>query len=154
MASYDYDGQCGSCKHYTFEGDYSKGYCSMRRTYYYPDDSCQYWTDRGGSSGFCFLTTACCEYKGLPDDCRELETLRRFRDTYLKQKPYGQEMIDCYYEDAPEIVKKLKKHPERVKIYNEMYEKIRDIMDLIEKEDLKEATIEYLFMVYKLKRIM
>ena len=28
----------------------------------------------------CFLTTACCEVLGLPDDCFELRTLRRYRD--------------------------------------------------------------------------
>lgn len=51
----------------------------------------------------CFLTTAACEYKGLPDDCRELQVLRGFRDTYLLASIEGQELVERYYAIAPEI---------------------------------------------------
>lgn len=155
MSYYDYDGQCGSCREYSFEGDNSKGYCRYYRDYYYPDNSCSHWDERGssGSSG-CFITTACCKHKGLSDDCHELETMRSFRDGYLKKKKYGTELIQCYYNDAPQIVEKLEQNPDRESIYNKLYEEIVSIVHLIETEKPEEAIISYLFMVYKLTRYL
>lgn len=49
----------------------------------------------------CFLTTACCELLGLPDDCFELEALRRYRDRVLAVSPGGREDIALYYRVAP-----------------------------------------------------
>lgn len=51
------------------------------------------------ASGGCYLTTACCEYKGLPDNCEELTILREFRDTYVPAV-----LVVEYYKDAPSIV--------------------------------------------------
>jgi hypothetical protein len=51
----------------------------------------------------CFLTTAACQHKGLPDDCRELEVLREFRDTHLLATVEGQELVQRYYAVAPAI---------------------------------------------------
>ena len=57
--------KCGSCKYYTYEGEYKKGYCSWYKSYYYADDSCSHWEEGNiSSTGGCFLTTACCEHKG------------------------------------------------------------------------------------------
>lgn len=101
-------GHCRSCKYYEFSGENSKGYCSWFKAYYYADDSCKHYEEgSSSSSGGCFLTTACCKYKGLPDDCAELETLRRFRDTYLKETEYGSELIRAYYESAPALVERI-----------------------------------------------
>lgn len=52
----------------------------------------------------CFLTTACCETFGRPDDCWELETLRGFRDSVLAAMPGGTEDMADYYRLAPRIV--------------------------------------------------
>jgi hypothetical protein len=52
----------------------------------------------------CFLTTACCEALGLPDDCFELEALRRYRDLVLAASPQGREDIALYYRLAPAIL--------------------------------------------------
>lgn len=88
-------GHCRSCKYYEFSGENSKGLCSWYNAYYYADDSCKHYEEGSSSgSGWCFLTTACCKYKGLPDDCAELETLRRFRDNYLK----GRNTVRSLYE--------------------------------------------------------
>lgn len=62
-------------------------------------------------SGFCFITTAVCEYKGKPDDCMDLQILRQFRDEWLAFQSGGQELIDLYYEIAPGIVDKIKASP-------------------------------------------
>jgi hypothetical protein len=55
----------------------------------------------------CFLTTACCEVLGLPDDCFELRTLRRYRDETLPAMPGGNAAIAAYYGLAPSILDRL-----------------------------------------------
>lgn len=61
-----------------------------------------------GSSGGCFLTTACCEVIGLPDDCLELTVLRRFRDSVLPTLPGGDAEIALYYLLAPVVLRRLR----------------------------------------------
>ncbi|MEO0343220.1 MAG: CFI-box-CTERM domain-containing protein [Pseudomonadota bacterium] len=51
----------------------------------------------------CFLTTACCEMLGRPDDGFELTTLRGFRDRWLSKQPAGAVDISLYYELAPQV---------------------------------------------------
>ena len=55
----------------------------------------------------CFLTTACCDVLGLPDDCFELRTLRRYRDETLAAMPGGNSAIAAYYRIAPSILDRL-----------------------------------------------
>lgn len=57
---------------------------------------------RGG--GLCFITTAACEYLGLPDDNALLNAFRKFRDEFMG----GKEGVKKYYEIAPKIVEKIK----------------------------------------------
>jgi len=64
------------------------------------------------SSSNCFLTSACTEARGLPDDCEELTALRRFRDEWLKNQPGGLEEIEEYYRIAPMIVEKIHEQPD------------------------------------------
>jgi len=63
-------------------------------------------------TGACFLTTACCQAVGLDDDCWELRTLRKFRDTVLASSPDGQARIARYYEIAPRLVEKIAARPD------------------------------------------
>jgi hypothetical protein len=55
----------------------------------------------------CFITTAACEFRGLSDDCPELETLRAFRDAYLMRTAYGRDLVGHYYTIAPRIANAL-----------------------------------------------
>ena len=55
----------------------------------------------------CFLSTAACHFKGLRDDCYELESLRRFRDDYLMSSADGAAMVSHYYDVAPIICERL-----------------------------------------------
>ena len=76
MADYIRAGTCGACKEFEFEGNDKKGYCRRYRSYYWDNDSCRYYDEdderlSNGRSSTCFLTTACCDYKNLPDDCYE-----------------------------------------------------------------------------------
>jgi len=52
----------------------------------------------------CFITTAICRASGKPDDCGELQVLRKFRDEYLLTTPGGKLVVDVYYQIAPAIV--------------------------------------------------
>ena len=54
--------------------------------------------------GLCFITTAVCQSRGLPDDCAELTAFRAFRDGYLRACPDGEALIEEYYRIAPGIV--------------------------------------------------
>lgn len=58
------------------------------------------------TSGACFLTTAVVEMRGEADDGYTLSTLRKFRDTYLKNK---NNEVEKYYEVAPKLVKAIPK---------------------------------------------
>ena len=118
MSDYYYarENTCGSCRYYEYEGENTKGYCSWYKAYYYADDSCSHWEEKEGgfsASGGCFLTTACCEYKGLPDDCDELQAMRRIRDEYIRNQPYGDKLIRNYYESAPGIVQKINEREDK-----------------------------------------
>jgi len=55
-------------------------------------------------SSTCFLTTATVDSIGLADDCWELRSLRRFRDTVMMGTDEGRAMVDHYYATAPAIV--------------------------------------------------
>lgn len=152
----EYEGRCGSCDQYTFEGENSKGHCRAHEAYYYPDDSCGNWKEKGSTSGgtVCFLTTACCSHKGLPDNCYELESLRKFRDTYLKEQSYGEKLIRAYYRDAPGYVKKLNEQPDKDELYENIYQQILEIVRLLEAEKYTDAVVDYMFMVYSLKCLL
>ncbi len=55
----------------------------------------------------CFISTAIYQALGKGDDCSELTVLRRFRDSYVRSRPGGAELIAAYYRDAPAIMRKL-----------------------------------------------
>ncbi|MBN2487714.1 MAG: DUF4157 domain-containing protein [Methanosarcinaceae archaeon] len=102
-------------------------------------------------SGHCFLTTACIEAKGLPDDCKELTVLRNFRDGYMNNIDGGMEMIKEYYDIAPKIVRNIYASNEAKKEFVSLYGDIEKCVDLIEKDKNSEAIKIYRQMVLRLK---
>ena len=75
------------------------------------------------NAGICFLTTACCEWKGLADDCEELTILRNFRDTFVPPI-----LVQEYYKLAKTIEPKIKNNREILKsIYNTIRQCVRSI---------------------------
>lgn len=149
MSDYVVKYKCGSCRNYEYEGKDTKGYCSYYRSYYYPDDSCSHWDQSNTceSSTGCFLTTACCEYKGLPDDCEELTVMRAFRDNYLSKTPVGRRCIQIYYEEAPRIVNQIEKSPFRDKILEEIYQEVCELKKMIEKGKNEDVLSRYLLLM-------
>jgi hypothetical protein len=102
-------------------------------------------------TGCCFLTTACVEARGLPDDCEELRVLRQFRDSYLLEKPHGEALIELYYAYSPSIVKKIDEDEERAAIYAFIYKVVRACVDSIQRKEMEYAYLIYCTMVVKLK---
>lgn len=69
----------------------------------------------------CYITTAVTKATGGPDDAYELETLRKYRDEFMKATPAGKELIQNYYEVAPKVVAKLSAREDGKEIYNYFY---------------------------------
>lgn len=146
MASYVSVHTCGACKEFEWNGDqYCKGYCSIYRSYYYADEcSCRHYDEldnlQSVPTGGCFLTTACCEYRGLPDDCYELQTLRAFRDEWMYQKEDGKKLIKEYYKIAPSIVDEINKDANAKKVYDDIYfNMVLPCIQLIENKEFEKA---------------
>lgn len=149
----------GKCKHCEWGEPESSGwkwYCSWYKTYEDPDitQDCPHFKVSGSGSSGCFLTTACCDYKGLPDDCYELETMRKLRDTYIAKQSYGKKLIKGYYAEAPLIVAKINQSENREEILEKLYEKIRDIAALVDAGELDEAVIYYMMLLHDLSKQM
>lgn len=70
---------------------------------------------------FCFITTAVCESRGLPDDCPMLTEFRHFRDGYLRATEDGPALIQEYYDTAPGIVIRIDYCENREAIYERLY---------------------------------
>lgn len=99
------------------DSDDVKKYCWG---YHYED--CPVYKKYHSSSGtVCFLTSACVEARGLPDNCDELQTLRLFRDTYLKSLMNGPMEINEYYKIAPAIVTKIKQCTNATELFDDIY---------------------------------
>lgn len=106
-------------------------------------------------SGGCYLTTACSEYKGLTDDCYELTTLRKFRDSYMKEN-YKSD-IDEYYKIAPSILEKVNylNTGEKEVVYNNIYSIVKNCCEFIDNNQYNKAYTEYKTMVnYLSKRFL
>jgi hypothetical protein len=104
----------------------------------------------GGDSGGCFLTTACVEAAWLPDDCEQLQVLRRFRDTFMRFIPGGREMLATYYTEAPKIVRSIatSQYPEVE--YHRMFAEIKDAVNKILRGDSDGALDAYRAMFLRL----
>lgn len=150
-----------SCSYYSFrQGDY---YCNKKRDYVNSDvyyKYCRNW-DYGDcpiykgdtSSSTCYLTSACVYAKGLADDCYELETLRKYRDTWLKSQTEGESLIKKYYEVAPKIVSVINDREDRKLIYEMIYdEMVKPCVNLIEQQKYMETLDLYREMTLKLSK--
>ena len=79
---------------------------------------------KGNDTSGCFLTSACVEAKGLPDDCYELTTLRKFRDEYLAKQECGECEIAHYYHMAPAIVERIKASEDSTAVFERIYDEL------------------------------
>lgn len=106
-----------------------------------------------GSSGGCYLTTACVECRNLADNCRELTVLRSFRDNYMANQENGKDDIKEYYDKAPTIVEIINKRDDSNEIYDDLYRNvIKPCVELIEIGRNEEAYQKYKEMVASLEK--
>lgn len=119
----------------------------------YQYENCPRYKRRSFSSGPCFLTSACVESKGLPDDCYELTILRAFRDGYMRSLPSGNDDIVEYYNCAPAIVAAIKNSPDSKELFDRIYkELVVPCVELIEAGKNHEAYCKYKSYTRELRR--
>ena len=105
-------------------------------------------------SSLCFITTAVCKYFNKPDDCYELTTLRKFRDTWLVSQSDGRKLVDEYYMIAPSIVNAIDNSSERDAIYMHIWNNyIEPCIRLIELGANDTCKKLYIDMVNELKNM-
>lgn len=103
------------------------------------------WGDAGGGSGGCFITSACVEYKGLTDDCVELQTLRKYRDIMVQEDESFRGKVLEYYRKAPLIIQQIEKSGKRDMIYENLYHQmIQPCVAFLEEGKTEEAKSLYL----------
>ena len=143
---------CGSCSYFDENETWgSKGHCDYLGAYVYASDStCSHYVSRGGGGG-CYMTTACCAYHGLADDCHELTAMRCLRDDYMRRTEEGQRMIADYYRTAPGIVKHIDESEERDALYDYIYGVVRNCAELVDAKCFARAKEMYQGMVDHLK---
>ena len=105
-------------------------------------------------SGFCFITTAVCNYYGKPDDCMELTKLRSFRDNWLMKQENGPLDVSVYYDCAPVLVEKMVKSPDYAEtcetIMNEYIQPCIKMIDAGKNSECREKYYELVkFMIKK-----
>lgn len=103
-------------------------------------------------NGKCFLTSACVVSRGLPDDCHELQVLRRFRDGYVLNLDGGERLVDEYYRVAPVIVDAIGQSEGSGRILGEIYEVVRECVAMIEDGEESSAMAAYRKMVDDLSK--
>lgn len=155
------------CKYYYYDSGYS---CALKKEdtgnssidkdtvdrycwgYHYED--CPKYKKKKESSGGCYLTSACVEAKGLPDNCYELGVLRNFRDGYLAKVRGGEEEIREYYNIAPTIVNNIKKLPNSITVFEKIYEElVMPCVKLIDEGENEKAHEHYRAYTIALKEL-
>ncbi len=163
-------GCCKECmyvrKKDEFMGDYYCTYHTDPRGYYYKVSAtgiCNNFIKResmadsgysstgGTSSSGCFLTSACVDYLGKTDNCIELETLRAFRDEYMKATENGAALVEEYYRVAPAIVEKIDASPDKDAHYAYIYRCVEECLALLAAGKQEETVAAYTAMVQNLK---
>lgn len=112
-------------------------------------------SDKGSDSGSgkgCYLTTACVNARGLPDNCLELNVLRNFRDRILLQNLTGRKAVKEYYKMAPEIVQSINERDNSMEIWNSVYQDIRKAVQMVLSGDFNRAFEHYKKMTLRLKK--
>ncbi len=108
------------------------------------------------NSGFrkklCFITTAVCDSLGKGDDCEELNTFRRFRDSWLAKTELGEAKINEYYLFAPMIVRAIDQSENKEAVYRNIWdEHLSPCLNMIREGNPRKCAEEYESMVLKLE---
>lgn len=104
-----YPWECLDCSyldlHDTKWGD---AWCKYYRRYVDPGSrSCDHLVKKNGGSGGCYLTTCMCNILGYDDHCITLDSLRSFRDNYMKNNPECIPLLEDYDVVGPLVCDKM-----------------------------------------------
>jgi hypothetical protein len=91
----------------------------------------------------CFITTACVKYYGYDDDCYQLQTLRKFRDTYMLNSLKGKQLVEEYYSIAPHLVQRLETDDNKKEIFEKIFHQINQACKAIENKKFDNAKAIY-----------
>lgn len=106
----------------------------------------------GGLFGGCYITSAVCETLGLPDDCYTLQTLRKFRDSYMLATNVRRTYVQEYYATAPKAVSVIKEKENAKEIFAQLYsDYILPALLAIEQGNLDRAFKIYRQLVYHVR---
>lgn len=104
--------------------------------------------------GGCFLTTACVDAMGMPDDCWVLESARKFRDTFMTETPEKAYEIQEYYMLAPKIVKNINEKENANKIWKNLFwSYIIPFVQEINSNNLQKAHQLYKLLIKRAKKL-
>jgi hypothetical protein len=99
---------------------------------------------RNLTGGRCMLSSAAIEFKGMEDNCNELELLRKFRDEYMLHLPDGLKLIEEYYDLSDTIMEKVEGTPQESIFQQRIYDQlILPSIKLIREEKMQEAFTYY-----------
>lgn len=105
------------------------------------------------NSGGCYITTATCRQLGKADNCYELTKFREYRDKILANEPEGQNIINEYYQTAPQIVNKINKQKNCGEIYQMIWDEfLNPCLLFIENMEYTKCKESYMRMVKKLQK--
>ncbi|MES2937670.1 MAG: hypothetical protein V4864_08300 [Pseudomonadota bacterium] len=104
-----------------------------------------------GGGKKCFLTSACVDFRGLPDDCHELTVLRALRDGWMRAQPQGPALIEEYEAIAPALVDAIDASPERDVFYARIFATVRGCVLNIGRGQRWQALQAYIHMVRTLQ---
>ena len=100
------------------------------------------------SSSGCIITTAACIALGKNDDCKELMTLRAYRDKIKANSSIVSDLIEEYYRIAPSLIKEIDKFKNRIDIYEKIWQNYISVTcEMIDNKDYSAATLKYIDMV-------
>ena len=70
----------------------------------------------------CHISTALVKHLGLPDNCEELQALRRFRDEYIVNSNVELRLKDlhCYYCYAPHLIRWIEARDDSASIWQKL----------------------------------
>lgn len=106
------------------------------------------------TSSSCYITTLLCELLGLSDSNFYINTLRNFRNNYLKEKEEYKSILVEYDIVGPIICKNLRDDKQnRIIAAKIFYNYISPIVSLIDDKMYNDAIVRYVMMVNKLKNL-
>lgn len=139
-------------RRYRIRGQYAEAEHQKDLAIYHREMARRSSTSTNPREGHCFISTACVEAAGLPDNCLELQTLRGFRDYYVAQQQGGEALIQKYYLIAPSIVRAIQERNDAHDFFARIFEEdIVTAVELIKKGDFECALKHYTTMVSRLK---